>query len=194
MSEASETVFLHHLTDRLKWSVLDAPSTVQVLDMDENNEPQYIPLFGSPPHALAALPITSPARSCMLVFNALVECSEYWQDSGDPAPAPLVIENLDGRPISVAQFITELHDYTLRLRDLMYEIEDRAHEEEAVYTFFRCPDPSAEMRPTWMLGSWWTLFQMLSKTTKCLREFGLRICSASWSSNADNSQSSISAT
>jgi hypothetical protein len=141
MSEASETVFLHHLTDRLKWSVLDAPSTVQVLDMDENNEPQYIPLFGSPPHALAALPITSPARSCMLVFNALVECSEYWQDSGDPAPAPLVIENLDGRPISVAQFITELHDYTLRLRDLMYEIEDRAHEEEAVYTFFSVSGP-----------------------------------------------------
>jgi hypothetical protein len=135
MPEPSETVFLHHLADRLIWSLLQAPSTVQVLDMDENNDPHWFPLLTEPHHPVAVEPITEPPRSRMLVVLDLVEYADYFQDSGDEPPAPLVIENLDGQPISVAQFITKVHEYTLRLRDQIYELEDRADNEEAIFFF-----------------------------------------------------------
>jgi hypothetical protein len=77
----------------------------------------------------------------MLVVLVVVEYSERRQDSGDEAPAPLLIENLDGQPISIAQFVTEVHDYTLRLRDLIYEIEDREDSEKAVLYFFGASGP-----------------------------------------------------
>jgi hypothetical protein len=123
------------LTNGLKWSLLDVSSTAQVLDLGENNEPQWFPLLAEPHHAVAAEPITSPPRSRMLVVLDLVEYSERWQDFGDEAPAPLLVENLDGQPISIAQFVTGVHDYTLRLRDVIYEIEDRADSEKAVLYF-----------------------------------------------------------
>jgi hypothetical protein len=71
--------------------------------MDENNEPHWFPLLAEPYHTVAMEPITEPPRSRMLVVLALVEYADYWQDSGDEPPAPLVIENLDGQPISVTQ-------------------------------------------------------------------------------------------
>jgi hypothetical protein len=137
----SEPVFLDHLADRLIWSLLEAPSTIQVLDMDENNEPQWFTLLAEPHHTVAMQPITDPPRSRMLVILEGVEYAEYWQDSGDELPAPLVIENLDGQSISVAQFVIEVHEYTLRLRDVIYELEDRADDEEAVFLFYGVSGP-----------------------------------------------------
>jgi hypothetical protein len=53
----------------------------------------------------------------------------------------LLIENLDGRPISIAQSVTEVHDYTSRLRDLIHEIEDREDSEKYLLYFFGASGP-----------------------------------------------------
>jgi hypothetical protein len=146
MPSLSEPIFLDHLADRLNWSLLAAPSTIQVLDMDSNNSPQWYPLFPSKSHhdALAALPITSPPRSRMLVVLNQVEYAEYFQDSGDEPPTSPVIENLDGQPISVAQFVSEVHEYTLGLRNVIHELEDRADDEKAVFLFSRVSGPKRQ--------------------------------------------------
>jgi hypothetical protein len=123
-SERDESVLREQLTNRLKWSLLDAPSTAQVFDLDENNEPQWRPLFDGPNHALATEPIHEPPRSHMLVVLVLVHYWETRQGAKDEAghPACLLIENMDERPISVAQFIVEVRDHAIELRDLIYHV------------------------------------------------------------------------
>jgi hypothetical protein len=141
MPSPSDPVFQERLTDRLKWSLLASPSTIQVLDMDANSEPQWYPLLAEPHHRVAMQPITDTQRSRMLVILDFVEYAEYYSDSGDEVPAPLVIENLDGTPICVAQFVHEVHVYVVGLRDVIYELEDRVREEEAVYYFMGASGP-----------------------------------------------------
>ncbi|CAO2658351.1 Nn.00g060740.m01.CDS01 [Neocucurbitaria sp. VM-36] len=131
--EGHEGVFLHDRTDLLKWSILDSPTTAQIMELNSSGEPQWRPLFGEPDHPLAKLPITEPPRSRMLIVLVMVHYWEFWQDAcaEDDRPAPLLIENPDGQPITLAQFIKELHNYSVGLRDLIYEIEDRADSEHA---------------------------------------------------------------
>jgi hypothetical protein len=79
----------------------------------------------------------------MLVVLVLVHYWETWQDAGDEAdrPAPLLVENTDGSPISVAQFLAEVHEYVLGLRDLNHKIEDREQSDKAVLFLFRISGP-----------------------------------------------------
>jgi hypothetical protein len=49
----------------------------------------------------------------------------------DERPPPLLIENVDDRAISLVQLITKLYGYTIGLRDLIYEIEDREGSDNA---------------------------------------------------------------
>ncbi|KAF2825915.1 hypothetical protein CC86DRAFT_407160 [Ophiobolus disseminans] len=60
----------------------------------------------------------------------------------DDRPPPLLIENADGRPISLGQLITKLHDYTIGLRDLIYEIEDREASDNAHLYFSGLSGPN----------------------------------------------------
>jgi hypothetical protein len=72
MREDEKGVFLERLTDRLKLSLLDAPSTVQVLDRDEKNEPQWLPVIAEPHHAVAKIPVTRRPRRCLLKIWTVV--------------------------------------------------------------------------------------------------------------------------
>jgi hypothetical protein len=72
MREHEKGVFLERLADRLQWSLLDAPSTVQVLDLDEKNEPQWFPLIAEPHHAVAKVPVTRRPRCCLLKILTVV--------------------------------------------------------------------------------------------------------------------------
>jgi len=117
-------IYVKEIYDRLKWPLLDIPGTAEIVDLDSNGEAQWRPLLG---HTFAETSMTSPPRSRMLVVLSLVHDGEFWQDAEamDNRPPPLLMENIDGRPISLAQVITKLHDCTIRLRDLIYEIGNR---------------------------------------------------------------------
>jgi hypothetical protein len=126
-TEEDQDVFIYDVADRLKWSLLDPPSVIEVLDLNETGSPQWSHLLIDPKHAFANEAITKPQRSRMLVVIDIVESWEYWQDADawDERPAPLVIENTDGQPITVEQFVTEVYAYATELRDLMFEAEGR---------------------------------------------------------------------
>lgn len=113
--------------------VLDAPDTAEILELDGHGEPQWRPLLTTPNHPFAHKSVTNPPRSRMLIVLTMIQSWEYWHDAlaEDSCPAPLLIENADGQPISVAQLIAELHEYIKHLRDLIYEIEDRDPSENA---------------------------------------------------------------
>lgn len=65
----------------------------------------------------------------MVIILDLVYGADYWHDADaqDEKPAPLVIENAGGQPITLAQSVDRLHDYTVELRDIIFEIEGRGN-------------------------------------------------------------------
>lgn len=117
---------------RLKWSILDDPSNVQVVDLDdETNEPKWTPLFGAagtgqPNHPLVDQVATEPPCSRMLVILDEIEAWDFWQDAEamDDRPAPLIIENTGGEPVTIGQIVTQTHTYAVGLKDVIYEIHD----------------------------------------------------------------------
>lgn len=133
ISEGEEGLFAEELTDRLRWSVLDPPTTALVLDLDNTGTPQWQPLLGAPHHALAKEPVTQPPRSRMVIAFDLVYGADYWHDADarDEKPASLVIENAGGQPIALAQFVDELHNYATELREIIFELEDRGNPKNA---------------------------------------------------------------
>jgi hypothetical protein len=94
----------------------------------------------SPKHPLADEAVTKIPRSRMRIVLNMIEYWECWfdMDMMDDIPPPLLIENSDGRAITVEQFIVEVSKYAESLRDTIYEIEDRGpwqKEDARVYYF-----------------------------------------------------------
>lgn len=139
-----EGLFVDEITDRLKWQMLDPPDTAEILDLDGNGGPQWRPLLATPNHPFARKSVTEPPRSRILLALEIVHYWEYWHDAlaEEDRPAPLLIENADGRPVSVGRLITKLHDYVKELRDLIYEIEDRDVSEDAILYLFSISGPT----------------------------------------------------
>ncbi|EUC39891.1 hypothetical protein COCMIDRAFT_110253, partial [Bipolaris oryzae ATCC 44560] len=117
-------LFVEELTDRFRWSVLDPPTTAQIVELDDTGSPQWRPLLGPPNHALAEEPVTQPPRCRMLIAFDVVYSADYWLDADalNEQPAPLVIENVGGQPITFEKFINELHLYAPELRETIFGI------------------------------------------------------------------------
>ncbi|KAH8723452.1 hypothetical protein GQ44DRAFT_570101, partial [Phaeosphaeriaceae sp. PMI808] len=109
--EDHQGTFLQDRLKRVRWSLLQSPSTAQIVELNDMGEPEWRPLFGEPNQALAEEPLTYPPQARMLVLIDLVNSCDYWQDAcaQDDRPAPLIIQNSNGQPITLAQFIKELH-------------------------------------------------------------------------------------
>ncbi|KAI5919334.1 hypothetical protein F4810DRAFT_506082 [Camillea tinctor] len=146
--EGRQRIFAVTKFARLKWSVFEPLSTVQVLDLDDHDEPRWTPLFDTrdgeerPVHPLGNELATNTPLSRMRVVLRAVESWEFWQDAETEPPAPLLIENQNNEPITIAQFITHFHSYALGLRDALYEALGIYNNEECSYFF--CYGPSAE--------------------------------------------------
>ncbi|KAH8725399.1 hypothetical protein GQ44DRAFT_726852 [Phaeosphaeriaceae sp. PMI808] len=127
--------------DRIKWSMLDSPSTAQVIELDADHQPHLRPLFGEPLHALAQEPITYPPRPRMLVDIGIITGWWAWQDEYVERPELLVIENTDRQPITLSQFIIAVYDHVAKVRDLLFEIEDRSPSEDVQLYFLGLSGP-----------------------------------------------------
>ncbi|KAI4941483.1 hypothetical protein J4E86_010516 [Alternaria arbusti] len=110
--------------DRLKWNVLASPSTIEAVDFDESGEVCWRPLLLDPKHPLADEAVTKLPIPRMGVKLVMIE---YWKSLGmmDEAPPPLVIDNTDGRTITIEQFVLRVSEYAYSLREMLCEIEDR---------------------------------------------------------------------
>lgn len=119
---------------RLKWSVLDSPSKVEIFFLDAEDNPQWAPLFTDPIVGEAA---TNPPQSRLQIMLEPLGTWEHWRQAEKEPPKQLFIENTDGQPISVGQFIQAVHDYAVPLRRLLCRCCDiYAPEEEAHARFY----------------------------------------------------------
>ncbi|RYP80531.1 hypothetical protein DL769_002415 [Monosporascus sp. CRB-8-3] len=114
--------FNHAAFRLLDWPVFAPITSIRVLDLDEDTQqPQWTALFrdGEPHHPVAQEPVHSPPVSRMhIVINASsAPGSRHGDGLPGRLPAPLVIANHDGTPITVAQFVREFGSYALRHRD-----------------------------------------------------------------------------
>ncbi|RYP78735.1 hypothetical protein DL771_000402 [Monosporascus sp. 5C6A] len=111
----------------LDWPVFAPISSIRVLDLDEDTRQlQWTALLrdGEPHHPVAQEPAHNPPVSRMRIIINASFGARYWDNFNVPSrrPAPLVIANHDGVPITVAQFVRELGSYALRHRDILTEI------------------------------------------------------------------------
>jgi hypothetical protein len=87
---------------RLNWSVLEKPSNTELLSIDAEDKPQWTLLFSSP---IADEAATNPPVSRLEIGIYPLSDWEHWQQADEEPPAYGLIENTDGRPISVKQFM-----------------------------------------------------------------------------------------
>lgn len=105
---------------RLRWNILTALDNIEIVT-GPHNEESVIPFFGN---SSANESIAQPPLSRVEV--SIGDCwSKRDYDYGDEEdrykpPAALFIENADGSPISVGQFVTQVHAY---LNENMEEIK-----------------------------------------------------------------------
>ncbi|RYO91489.1 hypothetical protein DL766_005395 [Monosporascus sp. MC13-8B] len=121
--------FRHAVFRCLEWPIFEPLNSIRILDADEHGQQRWSPLFAddgqaSPMSDVLNQPATDPPRSRMRVVISDIHFSESWQDDEALArrPAPLVIENRGGEPITVGQFIQQLSDYAAGLRDILEQI------------------------------------------------------------------------
>ena len=107
---------VNHNFKRLKWSVLDPPSEVEIFFLDLEDQSQWAPLFTDP---IADEAATNPPRSQLQIRLQPLDSWEHWRQAEKEPPKPLLIENTDGQPISVKQFIQAVHSYAVPLRKLL---------------------------------------------------------------------------
>ncbi|KAH6848488.1 hypothetical protein BKA58DRAFT_285389, partial [Alternaria rosae] len=108
--------------DRLRWDLLAPPSTVQVIDVNEEGEPIWRSILVDPKHPLADEAVTEVPRSRMRIVFGMLEGWECWERYEDnPPPAPLLIENIDGKTITIEQFIVKVSEYAQSLRETIFE-------------------------------------------------------------------------
>jgi hypothetical protein len=109
---------------RLKWSMFDSPSKVQVVNIDNEDKAHWNPLFSandSTGELEVIHPLGNEPAPRMLVVLDAIENWETWADAEaeDEIPAPLVIENTHNDPVTVAQAVTRIHEYAVELRELL---------------------------------------------------------------------------
>ncbi|RYP09944.1 hypothetical protein DL764_000986 [Monosporascus ibericus] len=152
----------------LDWPVFAPITSIRVLDLDDHTkQPQWTALFrdGKPHHPVAQEPAHNPPVSRMRITINASFGARRWNNFRvtERQPAPLVIANHDGAPITVAQFVREFGSYALRHRDVLTEIWDTtptpnpfyyafcgphvAH--DAAYEIFIAPEDDSERRQRW---------------------------------------------
>ncbi|PVI03006.1 hypothetical protein DM02DRAFT_640880 [Periconia macrospinosa] len=130
----------NEIFNRLKWSVLDPPSDVQVFGRDNEGVLQWQPLSDESNKSLLDASAIDPPQSRLEVSIEPLHNWWHWHDSGTKhlRPPQLFIENADGQPISVRQFIQAVHGYALPLRNLLLkctDIRDPSNRDRARFFF-----------------------------------------------------------
>jgi len=101
---------------RLRWNLL-APLQDIEITIGPKNEETLVPLFD---HLCANAPLSVPSRHRLEVLSEDIWTSHEGWHHGDDSPEPdcackpppnLVIENADGRPVTLRQFVTQVHPY-----------------------------------------------------------------------------------
>ncbi|RPA74881.1 hypothetical protein BJ508DRAFT_380357 [Ascobolus immersus RN42] len=133
---------------RLRWPIFEPLISIKVLETDHESTSApttWRNLFENPHHSLAAESITEPPTSRMLVNCDDVHRHDYWADAEDydSRPRSLLIENLDGKPISVGQFVEKVHAYLGGMKDLMWDLFGLLKDEQTRMWVARvsAPDP-----------------------------------------------------
>jgi hypothetical protein len=103
-------------TCRLKWSILDNPSNAELFSLDAAEKPQWTTLFSDP---IADQAATNPPVSRLEISINTLEEWEHWSDAQEKPPASRLIENTDGRSITVRQLLEGFHDYAVPLRRIL---------------------------------------------------------------------------
>lgn len=130
----------NEIFNRLKWSVLHPPSDMQVFGRDDEGVLQWRPLSDKSNKSLFNGAAMDPPRSRLEVSIEPLHSWWHWHDSGTQhlRPAQLLIEDADGQPISIRQFIQVVHGYALPLRKLLLrctDINDPSNQERARFFF-----------------------------------------------------------
>lgn len=138
----------HDLFNRLKWSILDSPLDVQVFGQDDNGKFQWRLLSDEPNQSMLDSAAMQPPQSRLQICIEPLNSWWHWLDSGTEhrRPAQLIIENEDGRPVSVKQFIAAVHEYALPLRPLLLRCTDIRDpvDQDRVRFFFDGISPGSE--------------------------------------------------
>lgn len=126
--------------NRLKWSVLDSPSDVQVFGPDDEGVLQWRPLTEESSKSQLDETAMYPPKSRLEITIEPLQSWWHWHDSDTKhlRPAQLLIENADGQPISVRQFIQAVHAYALPLRKLLLrcmDVTDPSNQQRARFFF-----------------------------------------------------------
>ena len=139
-AQATSELEPNELFNRLKWSILDAPSDVQVFARDEDGAFQCQPFSVESNKSLFNSAATDPPQSRLEVTIEPLHSWWHWHDSETKhlRPAPLIIENADGHVISVGQFVQAVHQYALPLRQLLLrcmDVRDPSEQDSARFFF-----------------------------------------------------------
>lgn len=115
---------VHPVFDRLKWSILDPLSDVQILGANAQGEANLQPFFEGPEYALAEEPATEPPNARLHIVIEPLHSWHQWRDCKHLKPAPRLIENTDGQPVSVRQFMQAVHHYAAPMREVLCQCTD----------------------------------------------------------------------
>lgn len=107
---------VHSIFDRLKWLILGTPSQAELFSLNTEVEPQWTMLFSDPVVDEAA---TVPPLSRLRISIETIVGWEYWQQTDKDPPEAALIENKDGQPVSIRQFMQALYNYAVPLRKLL---------------------------------------------------------------------------
>jgi hypothetical protein len=105
---------------RLEWSVLDPPSEAQIFGLDDQGVLQWRPLFDKSNKPLFDGAAIDPPQFRLEVSIEPLHSWWHWHDAGikHVRPPQAIIDNPNGRHISVKQVIQAVHDYTVPLLDI----------------------------------------------------------------------------
>jgi hypothetical protein len=127
----------NEIFNRVKWSILDPPSDVQIFGWKDEGVLQWRPLSDESNKSLLDGAAMDPPQSRLEVSIEPLHSWWHWHNSETKhlRPSQLLIKNADGQPISVRQFIQAVHRYALPLRKLLLQCtdvrdpsnQDRAH-------------------------------------------------------------------
>jgi hypothetical protein len=101
--------------DRLRWSVFEDISKIQVADDSESIEPELSPFLG---HPVASEPATEDP------LDEIAFCSDDLQNfegADFKAPEPLLVRRADGGIITIADVVEQLSHYFITHKDKILE-------------------------------------------------------------------------
>jgi hypothetical protein len=112
-SELVDDVIRLDLLYRLRWNIMADLQDVEIV-VGAKDEEKTVPLFGHPSAdevisepGLSRIEVNS--RECREKFNLSYDGSP--EPDGYRPPPPLIIQNEDGKSITLGQFVTEVHAY-----------------------------------------------------------------------------------